>query len=313
MAQRTDGRRIPTLLFVVALGMAMPRLVSRAAREGSGRAGPGDRRGAGTDRDRRLRLRISARHHVRDRDGGDQRRPSHGDQGSGRTARQRTDLPVGGLQDVTAPNADTLYSTAWLDLSKEPYVFSHPDMGDRYYLLPMLDAYTNVIEVPGTRTTGGKAATYMLTGPDWRGEVPRGASQVKSPTNMVWILGRTYCTGTPQDYQAVHALQDQLRLFPLSLLGKTFVPPAGKVNPRINTIAAVRDQVDAMSGGQFFLLLSTLMRQNPLRKPTRRWWPGWPGSGSWSVSRSTRARSPGWWRARSRRRRSSVRRGSKTS
>jgi hypothetical protein len=174
--------------------------------------------------------------------------------------------PTTAFREVTAPNADTLYSTAWLDLSKEPYVFSHPDMGDRYYLLPMLDAYTNVIEVPGKRTTGGRAATYLLTGPDWHGAVPPGASQVKSPTNMVWLLGRTYCTGTPEDYQAVHALQDQFRLFPLSALGKLYAPPAGQVNPRINTRAAVRDQVDAMSGGQFFLLLSTLMRQNPPTK-----------------------------------------------
>src|SRR5262245_154933 len=61
--------------------------------------------------------------------------------------------PDASFRDVTASNADTLYSTAWLDLSKEPYVLSLPDEGDRYFLIPMLDAYTNVFEVPGKRTT----------------------------------------------------------------------------------------------------------------------------------------------------------------
>jgi hypothetical protein len=75
------------------------------------------------------------------------------------------EYPNAKFRDVTAPNADTLYSTAWLDLSKEPYVLSLPDMGDRYFLMPMLDGWTNVFEVPGTRTTGNKAQTYAITGP----------------------------------------------------------------------------------------------------------------------------------------------------
>jgi hypothetical protein len=266
MARRTDGRHVPTLLFVVALGIATPRLVSRAADKAT--SGPAPATAAELAQiasDAYVFGYPLVTMYVTETVATNVARPTENKAPLGQLANARK-YPSAAFREVTAPNADTLYSTAWLDLSKEPYVFSHPDMGNRYYLLPMLDAYTNVIEVPGTRTTGGKAATYMLTGPDWRGEVPRGASQVKSPTNVVWILGRTYCTGTPEDYQAVHALQDQFRLFPLSLLGRTFVPPAGKVNPRINTIAAVRDQVDAMSGGQFFLLLSTLMRQNPPAK-----------------------------------------------
>ena len=59
---------------------------------------------------------------------------------------------------VTAPNADTLYTTAWLDVSKEPWILSVPNMGDRYYLLPMLDGWTDVFQVPGKRTTGDKAS-----------------------------------------------------------------------------------------------------------------------------------------------------------
>src|SRR5262249_3430139 len=117
--------------------------------------------------------------------------------------------PDAKFRDVTAPNADTLYSTAWLDVSKEPYVLSLPDEGDPYYLMPMLSGWTDVFQVPGTRTTGTKAQKYAITGPNWKGDLPEGVKEYKSPTSMVWILGRTYCTGTEKDYKAVHELQDQ--------------------------------------------------------------------------------------------------------
>jgi hypothetical protein len=131
---------------------------------------------------------------------------------------------------VTAPNADTLYTTTWLDLSKEPWIFGIPDMGDRYYLMPMLDGWTDVFQVPGKRTTGGKAQKYAITGPGWSGTLPTGVTEYRSPTNMVWILGRIYCTGTPQDYAAVHALQDKFTLVPLSSYGKPYTPAPGVVD-----------------------------------------------------------------------------------
>ncbi len=77
--------------------------------------------------------------------------------------------PDASFKDVTAPNADTLYSTAWLDVGKEPYVFTLPDQGGRYFLMPMLSGWTDVFEVPGTRTTGTKAQKYLITGPGWKG------------------------------------------------------------------------------------------------------------------------------------------------
>jgi hypothetical protein len=165
---------------------------------------------------------------------------------------------------VTAPNADTLYTIAWLDLSKEPWIFGIPDMGDRYYLMPMLDGYTNVFQVPGKRTTGGKAQKYAITGPGWSGTLPSGVTEYKSSTNMVWILGRIYCTGTPQDYAAVHALQDKFTLVPLSSYGKPYSPPAGVVDPSAGDESkSVRDLVDAMSIDDYFTYLAQLMKTNP--------------------------------------------------
>jgi len=77
--------------------------------------------------------------------------------------------PDASYRDVTAPDADTLYTTAFFDVGKEPWVLSIPEMGDRYYLLPMLDGWTTVFAVPGKRTTGGGAQMYAITGPGWSG------------------------------------------------------------------------------------------------------------------------------------------------
>jgi hypothetical protein len=164
---------------------------------------------------------------------------------------------------VTAPNADTLYTTAFFDVSKEPWVFSIPDMGDRYYLMPMLDGWTDVFQVPGKRTTGGKAQSYAITGPGWSGTLPAGVTEYKSPTGIVWILGRIYCTGTPDDYAKVHALQDKFSLVPLSSYGKPYTPLPGEVDNNLDMKTAVRDQVDAMDVNTYFNYLARLMKTNP--------------------------------------------------
>lgn len=171
--------------------------------------------------------------------------------------------PDASFRDVTAPNADTLYTTAFFDVGKEPYVLSVPDMKGRYFLLPMLDGWTNVFQVPGKRTTGTEAQTYVITGPGWTGTVPDGVTKFESPTNMVWLLGRIYCTGTPEDYAAVHALQDEFKLVPLSAYGKDYTPPPGKVDPSIDMKTAVRDQVNRMDAVEYFTLLAQLMKSNP--------------------------------------------------
>src|SRR5262245_40251242 len=136
--------------------------------------------------------------------------------------------PDANFRDVTAPNADTLYTTSFFDVGDEPWVLSIPDMKGRYFLLPFLSGWTDVFQVPGARTTGTGAQTFLLHGPGWSGTVPEGMSELKSPTAIVWLLGRIYCSGTPEDYAEVHALQDQFKLQPLSSWGKDYQPPASQ-------------------------------------------------------------------------------------
>jgi len=171
--------------------------------------------------------------------------------------------PDASFRDVTAPNADTLYTSAFIDVGKEPWVLGIPDMKDRYYLFPMLDGWTDVFQVPGKRTTGTGAQTYAITGPGWKGTLPTGVKEYKAPTSIVWILGRIYCTGTPEDYAAVHALQDQCTLVPLSAYGKPYTPAAGTVDPSIDMKTPVRDQVNRMDATAYFTLLAQLLKTNP--------------------------------------------------
>src|SRR5262249_42210294 len=119
-------------------------------------------------------------------------------------------FPGPAFTDVVSPNADTLYSTAWLDLLKQPIVLSVPEM-NRYYVMQMLDAWTNVFASPGTRTTGNGKADFAIVGRWWRGKVPDGLRPLQSPTRFVFLVGRTQTNGK-DDFPAVNTIQDQYRL-----------------------------------------------------------------------------------------------------
>ena len=166
------------------------------------------------------------------------------------------------FKDVTAPNADTLYSSAFLD----PEGTLRPEHSRRTWTL-LHDAHAERLDdsVPGTGHPHDRnqAQKYLISGPGWTGAVPDGVTQHKSETNMVWIIGRTYCTGTPQAYAAVHAIQDQYKLVPLSSYRKPYTAPPGKVDPSIDMKTPVRDQVNNMDVNAYFNLLATLMKDNP--------------------------------------------------
>jgi hypothetical protein len=163
---------------------------------------------------------------------------------------------------AAAPNADTLYTMAWLDVSSGPWVFSIPDMGDRFYIMPMLSGFNEVFFVAGSRATGGKAQEYAVTGPGWSGALPEGVTQVQSPTALVWILGRVYCSG-PEDYEAVHELQDRFSCVPVSAYGKPYTPPPGAVDETFDMEKEVRKQVNDLPLGEFFSYLAELLEANP--------------------------------------------------
>ena len=126
-------------------------------------------------------------------------------------------FPDASFTDVVRPNADTLYSTLWYDVSRDPLLISVPDSRGRYYLLPMLDMWTDVFAAPGARTSGTAPQIIALVGPRWQGALPEGVQLIRSPTAMGWIIGRTQTNG-PDDYDHVHHFQDGLRAVSLGAL-----------------------------------------------------------------------------------------------
>jgi hypothetical protein len=171
-------------------------------------------------------------------------------------------FPPADFKTVVRPNFDTLYSIAFLDLSKEPMVVSAPDTGGRYYLLPMLDMWTDVFASPGWRTTGTQAGNFLITPPGWNEPVPSAMTRISAPTPFVWIIGRTKTDG-PQDYDTVHKIQAGYKVTPLSQWDKTPVPATATIDTMVDMKTPPKVQVDTMPAGKFFAYAVDLLKINP--------------------------------------------------
>jgi hypothetical protein len=172
-------------------------------------------------------------------------------------------FPDASFRLIVRPNADTLYTNAWIDVSKEPMLLHVSDSAGRFYLLQFMDAWTETFADPGKRTTGTKEAWFAITGPGWHGQLPPNVTRLDAPTNQVWLLGRTQTSGS-SDYDNVHMFQHGMRLVPLSHfpgqdaptspLPESRKPPAGPTPP---------ERVKAMDAVQFFTAFANAMKTNP--------------------------------------------------
>jgi hypothetical protein len=174
----------------------------------------------------------------------------------------RRAFPDASFTAVVRPNADTLYSILWFDLSKEPLVIIVPDSGGRYYVLQMLDMWTDVFAAPGSRTTGTGSQLIVLADAGWRGTLPAGATLIRSPTAMGWIIGRTQTNG-PGDYADVDKFQGGLTATPLSSAGKPYTVPRSVVDPAWDLKTPPVDLIERMSAQEFFELFVKLTMLNP--------------------------------------------------
>ncbi len=181
-------------------------------------------------------------------------------------------FPPADLKVVVRPNFDTLYSSGQLDLTKEPMIVSAPDTNGRYYLLPMLDMWTNVFASPGWRTTGTKAGNFLVVPPNWRPDLrdkvveefklPKDIQRIDAPTPYVWIIGRTKTDGPP-DYPAVNKIQAGFKITPLSEWGKTPKPVEQKIDASVDLKTPPKIQVDTMAGDKYFVYAAELLKLHP--------------------------------------------------
>ena len=182
------------------------------------------------------------------------------------------EYPPADFKGVVRSNFDTLYSVSWLDMTKEPVVISAPDTDGRYYLLPMLDMWTDVFASPGWRTTGTKAGTFLITPAGWRPDLrerfaeefklPKETQRIEAPTPYVWVIGRTKTDG-PADYAAVHKIQAGYKVTLLSDFGKTPRPVEVKIDPSVDMKTPPKVQVDTMSAGVYFANAAELLKLHP--------------------------------------------------
>jgi hypothetical protein len=182
------------------------------------------------------------------------------------------EYPPASFKGVVRSNFDTLYSASWLDMTKEPLVITAPDTDGRYYLLPMLDMWTDVFASPGWRTTGTKAGTFLVTPPGWRPDLrdrfidefklPKDTQRIEAPTPYAWLIGRTKTDGSA-DYNAVHKIQDGYKVTLLSEFGKPPRPVEFKLDPSVDMKTPPKVQVDTMAAGKYFAYAAELLKLHP--------------------------------------------------
>lgn len=171
------------------------------------------------------------------------------------------EYPGGDFRDVVRPNYDTLYSIVFLDMMDGPMVISVPEAGDRYYMLPMLDMWTDVFAVVGTRTTGNEAGHYAVVPPGWGSELPEGVARIDAPTPVVWIIGRTQTNG-PSDYESVNRFQDRLAVTPLSSWPGPPPPVEFQPDGSFDMATPPLEQIHSMDGAAFFSYAAGLMSRH---------------------------------------------------
>lgn len=166
------------------------------------------------------------------------------------------EFPEAEFRAVVRPNFDTLYSSAWIDLSNGPVRVSAPDVDGRYYMLPMLDMWAEVFANPGKRTTGTGPLDLVLVAPGEKETAPRGEQVIEAPTPWVWVIGRTQTNG-PSDYEAVNAIQDKLKVEPVG------DPAPFEVDPDVDTKTEPLRLVNGMGAAEFFSFAAGPLALNP--------------------------------------------------
>ena len=184
------------------------------------------------------------------------------------TLMHRSQLADQTARQVTAPNNDTIYSSAFLELSGGPIEIQAPSSADRYYSIAFMQAFTDVFAYIGTRATRGQGGSYWIVGPAWDGALPADANIIRSPTNDVWMLMRTLVAG-PRDLEAARAFQQGLTIAasPSRAPARGYVNAASDVNDPANFLLVVNEVMSRSSGGGGILARAPLFEVQGITSP----------------------------------------------
>jgi hypothetical protein len=168
------------------------------------------------------------------------------------------------FKHVVRISVNSLWSHGFVDLHDEPMIVSLPDMDGRYIVVQGLNMWTDNFMSTGTRTNGGKRANYLIAGPKWNGTAPEDVDQIfRCTTRYAWVLVQM-SAASPDDFPAIHAKQDQLKITPLSAWGTNYTPPANvPINPDVDLSTTPFEQVKLMTGEVFFNRLAKVLADNP--------------------------------------------------
>ncbi|MGZ4904927.1 MAG: DUF1254 domain-containing protein [Halobacteriota archaeon] len=192
--------------------------------------------------------------------------PARGEAPINQIARAYQVQQIGQLKASLYPITDASYIGSWLNLTKEPMVLSVPASNGRYYVMMLEDAWTNNLPSVGPRTTGNGSGAFAIVGPGWNGTLPSKVTKLQSPTNTVWLVGRTQENG-PADFPATAAFLDNVTLTPLSAWGTNYTPPATvPVNTKVSADArpsTTAAEIANMTPDAFYDRMATVMGGNP--------------------------------------------------
>jgi hypothetical protein len=160
-------------------------------------------------------------------------------------------------RDGGCPNNDTLYSIAWLDLSDEPIILSHPDMGERYFAFELLGVDSDNFDYIGQRATGSQAGRFAIAGPGWEGDLPAdvNASLARAPSPWILVMGRTFVSDEGE-VETVRKLQQEYTLTPLSQWGAR----TAQRSDRRDVLEPVEPEQDPLGP---FKTLNAMLEENP--------------------------------------------------
>ena len=169
-------------------------------------------------------------------------------------------LATAKFRDVVTPNVDTVYSQLFIDLTDDAVVI-HKPASTRFHSLEVMNAWSDCEQILGTGGDTDDERTYIITGPNFQGDIPDGMTQVKLSTSMGWILGRTICNGD-DDLENVYAIQEQLTAKTLTAYLNNSPMPDGVYNPDYEGLVPINYSL-SLSAQDFFDKVNALLVENP--------------------------------------------------